>query len=228
MILTPRSRWTMLLAGTGLYLSVPLVSYVSLRTEQACCLPTNGDSIGIPLAEVMEGWKVAMPVVAVLLLAAASRYRGGRSFWSYDRDRPVTGAACSLILGSAAITALASAAAVQPRYPLEALSAVAWAWLFLSIRSSIAGTDDATREGAPAAFWAIPLFVAAAVISAAPFGFEWWSDVIGFLTFLGLERYLLAGAVATLVLTLRAMPRRRGLTSAVLLAGLTVRRSHRP
>ena len=148
MINNPEHKKQFVWVAALLWLTLPVENTFTLIIEQARgVFPPDGDTIAIPLFQGGLLLLVLSPIYAFFLWLAARDYQGGRRLFSFDAAKPVQSALWSLLLGGAAT--LAAASATQSLWliePLDAAEALAWAYLLLCLRSSLAGTRPAVSK----------------------------------------------------------------------------------
>lgn len=144
-MITPRHKWQFVLLASLLYVALPVVNAISLTIARARgAFPPNADSIAIPILQTACALLVLSPLSASILWLAARGYRGGRTLLSFDTGKPLRSTVWSLLLGGLAALLLAAAAqSVLFTQPVDTASSLAWAYLTLCLRSSLAGTEPA-------------------------------------------------------------------------------------
>ena len=138
---TLRSKWHFALLAAFLYVTAPLVETVYYRVEdERGAYPANADTIAIPIYFFTIALLAFSPLYAVLVWLGTRSYRGGLSLFAFNSNRPFWSGFWSLLLGGLILVNLYDAAEKAVRVlPLDVASDLAWTYLLLCLRSSLAG-----------------------------------------------------------------------------------------
>ena len=138
---TLRSKWRFASLAAFLYVTAPVVNAVYFWVEDGRgAYSSNADSIGIPLYYFAMALLAVSPFYTVLVWLGTRSYRGGISLIDFDLRRPLWSGFWSLLLGGLVLVNLYDAAEKAVRVlPLDVVSDLAWSYLLLCLRSSLAG-----------------------------------------------------------------------------------------
>ncbi len=148
MLITLKAKWHFALFAALLYLSAPFfnVAYYTIE-EGRRAYPPNADTIAIPIFTFVIGAAVLAPFYAAAVWLATRSYHGGLPLLAFDILRPFWSGFWSLVLGGLALVFLYDAAIKANRIlPSEVVSDLAWAYLLLCLRSSLAGGNEQQND----------------------------------------------------------------------------------
>ena len=145
---TLRSRWHFASLAAFLYVTAPVVNAVYYWVEDGRgAYPSNADSIGIPIYYFAIALLVFSPIYAALVWLATRSYQGSLSLVAFNLRRPLWSGFWSLLLGGLVLVNLHDAAEKAIRVlPLDVVSDLAWTYLLLCLRSSLAGAGKWQAE----------------------------------------------------------------------------------
>ena len=138
---TLRSKWHFASLAAFLYVTAPVVNAAYYWVEEGHgAYSSNADSIGIPLYYFAMALLAFSPFYAALVWLGTRSYRGGLLLFAFDLHRPFWSGFWSLFLGGLVLVNLYDAAEKAVRVlPLDVVSDLAWSYLLLCLRSSLAG-----------------------------------------------------------------------------------------
>ncbi len=141
---TLKSRWQFALLAAFLYVTAPVVEAVYYWVEDGRgAYPSNADSIGIPLYYFTIALLAFSPIYALIVWLATRSYQGGLSLLAFNVRRPSWCGFWSLLLVGLIAMNLYDAAEKAVRVlPLDVISDLAWSYLLLCLRSSLAGIRE--------------------------------------------------------------------------------------
>lgn len=137
---TLKSKWRLALLAGVLYVTAPFVeaAYYWIEDRRGA-YPSDADSIGIPIYYFAMTLLAFSPFYAALVWLGTRSYRGGLSLLAFDLRRPFWSLFWSLLLGGLILLNLYDAAEKAVRVlPLDVASDLAWTYLLLCLRSSLA------------------------------------------------------------------------------------------
>ena len=122
----PRSVLPYWLLSVGVVVGFPVTSLVYFPALlNSGALPTNGDSISIPMFESTIFAVIIAPLVAGVTYVCLRHYRSDGSLLIWRRDRPALSFIVSFIFGSPAILLILSAAQIV----FERLPLIEYIWI---------------------------------------------------------------------------------------------------
>ncbi len=147
MVTSLKMKWQFALFAALLYLTAPAFNAAYYMIEEGRgAYPPHADSIGIDIYFFCIALAALSPFYAAAVWLATRSYQGGLSLLTFDVRRPVWSGFWSLSLGGLVFVNLYDAAGKAKRIlPSEVVYDLAWVYLLLCLRSSLAGSKK--RQG---------------------------------------------------------------------------------
>ena len=148
---TPPRAWLFAVVAVLVYASAPLlaIAYYSEMLRKGA-YPPYGDSIAIPISEVLTLAAIFAPVYILFLVLTLLGYPGAVSLWVWNGARSVWSWLWTVLCGVAVVlTATNLIDAWRWRLPLEFLNVALWIWLLLAFRAVLVARAPRRAEPEP-------------------------------------------------------------------------------
>lgn len=139
----PSRSWPLWVLSCSLLLSLPVLSFIYWpMVLRSGVLPTDADSIGIPMFNDLLTAVLGAPIVLGIAWLCFRRYNPETRLAAWRSDRPARSLLATLILGGAAgaltVLLLAVTRLDWPWYEhLWTGYALLWVWWFLALRAAL-------------------------------------------------------------------------------------------
>lgn len=131
----PQHRWAVWLLAAGVVAGFPLTAFVYFPALLATnTLPSDGDSIGIPMFESIVFAGHMLPFASVLTYLCTRKYVPSAPLTAWRRDKPIVSIAVSAFFLVPAVAVLLLALAMIPTSQTPAIEAI---WLPYAICCAI-------------------------------------------------------------------------------------------